>query len=90
MKKASFDHLNKLFKITTNEWNHQILFVDQNLLVVVREPKLYVLSILPHMVSKVLVSGEHHVLKDPHFYEVAHARDTKACQDWLDQRDKKR
>ena len=90
MKKASFDHLNKLFEIIANEWNHQILLIDQNLLVVVREPKLYVLPILPHLVSKVLVSGEHHVLKDPPFYEVTHARDTKARQDRLDQRDKKR
>ena len=90
MEKASFDHLNKLFEINANEWNHQILLIDQNLLVVVWEPKLYVLPILPHLVSKVLVPGEHHMLKDPSFYEVVHTRDVKACQDRLDQRDKKR
>ncbi|KAL6338446.1 hypothetical protein AAG906_020535 [Vitis piasezkii] len=34
--------------------------------------------------------GEHHVLKDLPFYEVAHATDPKARQDRLDQRKKKR
>lgn len=34
--------------------------------------------------------GEHHVLKDLPFYEVARAVDAKACQDRLDQREKKR
>ncbi|RVW32190.1 hypothetical protein CK203_080087 [Vitis vinifera] len=51
--------------------------------------KLYVLPILPHLVPKVLVPGEHHMLKDPPFYEVVHTRDAKGCQDRLDQRDKK-
>lgn len=64
VEKASFDHLNKVFEITTNKRNHQIFLTDWNLLVVVREPKLYVLPILPHPVLKVLVSSKHHVLKD--------------------------
>ena len=89
MEKVSFDHLNKLFEINANKWNHQIILIDQNLLVVVWEPKLYVLPILPHLVPKVLVPGEHHMLKDPPFYEVVHTRDAKGCQDRLDQRDKK-
>lgn len=89
VKKASFDRLNKLFKITSNKWNHLILLMDQNLLVVVWEPNSYVLLILPRSASKVLVPDEHHVLKNLPFYEVAPAQDTKACQDQLDQREKK-
>lgn len=81
LEKASFDHVNKLFEITTNEQNHQIFLMDRNLLVVVREPKLYVLPILPH---PVLVPSKHHVLKDFTFYKVARARNAKACQDRLD------
>lgn len=84
VEKASFDHLNKLFEITTNERNHQIFLTDRNLLVVVREPKLYVLPILPHPVLKVLMPNKHHVLKDFTFYKVVRARDAKACQDRLD------
>lgn len=84
VEKASFNHLNKLFEITTNKRNHQIFLTDRNLLVVVREPKLYVLPILPHPVLKVLVPSKHHVLKDFTFYKVARPRDAKACQDRLD------
>lgn len=87
MEKASYDCLNKLFMISANERNYQILLTNWNLLAVVREPRLY---ILPHPLPKVLVPGEHHVLKDLPFYEVAHATDPKARQDRLDQREKKR
>lgn len=86
MEKASYDRLNKLFMISANERNYQTLLTNQNLLAVVREPRLYV---LPHLLPKVLVPGEHHVLKDLPFYEVAHAIDLKARQDRLDQREKK-
>lgn len=73
-KKASFDHLNKLFEITANERNHQTLLMNKNLIVVIQKPKSYVLSIIPHPVFKVLVPNEHHVLKDLPFYEVMCAR----------------
>lgn len=43
VEKASFDHLNKLFEITSNKRNHRILLTDRNLLTVVQEPKSYVL-----------------------------------------------
>lgn len=39
VEKASFDRLNKLFEISTNERNHQVLLMDGNLLAVVREFK---------------------------------------------------
>ena len=81
VEKAFFDHLNKMFGITTNERNHRILLIDRNLLVVVREPKSYVLPILPRPAPKVLVPGEHHVLKDLPFYKVARAGNAKAHQD---------
>ncbi|RVX23748.1 hypothetical protein CK203_000026 [Vitis vinifera] len=63
---------------------------DRNLLTVVRESWLYILPILPSFVPKVLVPGEHDLLKDLPFYEVAHVVDPKARQDRLDQREKKR
>ena len=64
--------------------------MDQNLLAVVREPKPFICPILPHFTPKVLVSSEHHVLKDLPCYKVAHAADTKAHQDQLEEREKKR
>lgn len=84
VEKTSFDCLNKLFEITSNEQNHQILLMDRNLLVVVQEPNSYVLPILSRPTPKVLVLVEYHVLKDLSFYEVARAQDTKAHQDRLD------
>ena len=90
VEKASYDRLNKLFVISANERYYQTLLTDRNLLVVVREPRLYILPILPRLLPKVLVPGEHHVLKDLPFYEVAHVVDPKARQDQLDQREKKR
>ena len=40
--------------------------------------------------TKVLMPDKHQVLKNLPFYEVARAQDTKARQDQLDQREKKR
>ena len=77
VEKTFFDHLNKMFEITAKERNHRILLIDRNLLVVVWEPKLYVLPILPHPAPKVLVPGEHHVLKDLTLYEFARAANAK-------------
>lgn len=44
----------------------------------------YVFSILPRPFPKALVLGEHHVLQDLPFYEVARAIDAKVSQDQLD------
>lgn len=90
MENASFNRLNKLFVISTDEMNHQTLLTDRNLLVVVREPQSYVLPIISRSLPKVLVPVEHHVLKDLPFYEVAHEAEAKACQDRLVQNEKKR
>lgn len=82
--------LNKLFMISANERNYQTLLTDRNLLAVVRERQSYVFSILPRSLPKVLVPSEHHMMKDLPFYEVACVTDAKACQDRLDQIEKKR
>ena len=78
VEKASFDHLNKLFEIIAIERHHQMLLSTRNLLAVVREPQPYVLNILPRRLPKVVVPGEHFVLKDLPFYEKAREADVKA------------
>ena len=80
VEKASFDCLNKLFEIIAIERHHQTLLSARNLLVVVPEPQPYVLNILPRWLPKVVVPGEHFVLKDLPFYEKAHEADVKARQ----------
>lgn len=90
VEKASFDRLNKLFVITSNERNHQTLLSAWNLLEVIREPQPYVLPIIPRRLSKVVEPGEHYVLKDLPFYEEACEADVKARQERLDQREQKR
>lgn len=89
VEKASFDHLNKLFVITSNEKNHQTLLFVRNLLVIIQEPQPYILPIILRWLPKVVVPGEHHVLKDLPFYEEAHEANAKACQESLDQKEEK-
>ena len=89
VEKASFDRLNKLFKITAIERHHQTLFSARNLMAVVREPQPYVLNIFLRRLPKVVVPGEHFVLKDLPFYEKAREEDAKACQERLDQWEEK-
>ena len=79
VEKASFAHLNKLFKITSNERNHQTLLYARNLLVVIRKPHPYILPIIPRRLPKVVVPGEHYLLKDLPFYKKACKADTRAC-----------
>lgn len=88
--KASFAQLNKLFEISASEQDHHVLLIDKNLQTVVKEAKPFIRPILPHLASQSLVPGEHHVLKDLPFYEVARATDSKARQDSLEQMEKKR
>lgn len=90
VEKASFDRLNKLFVIASNEQNHQTLLTTRNLLAVIQEPQTYVLPIIPRRLLKVVVPGEHHVLKDLPFYEEAREENTKVRQERLDQREEKR
>ncbi|XP_034686782.1 uncharacterized protein LOC117915339 isoform X1 [Vitis riparia] len=81
VEKAFFDWLNKLFVISASEWHYQTMLTDRNLLAVVQESQSYVLPILPRLTPKVLVPGEHHILKDLPFYEEVRVADTKARQD---------
>lgn len=48
------------------------------------------LLIIPRRLSKVVVPGEHHILKDLPFYEEAREENAKAHQERLDQREEKR
>ena len=90
VKKDSFDRLNRLFEITSIKRHYQTLLSVRNLLAVVREPHPYVLNILPRRLPKVVVHGEHFVLKDLPFYERVLKADAKAHQERLDQREEKR
>lgn len=90
VEKASFVLLNKLSEITSNERNHHTLLSSRNLLAVIREPQFYILPIISRRLSKVVVPGEHYILKDLPFYEEAHKADATACQERLDQREEKR
>ena len=90
VEKASFDHLNRLFEITFVERHYQTLHTARNLLAVVLEPHPYVLNILPRRLPKVVVLGEHFVLKDLPFYKRAREAEAKARQKHLDQWEEKR
>lgn len=48
------------------------------------------LLIILRRLSKVVVPGEHHILKDLPFYEEAREENAKAHQERLDQREEKR
>ena len=90
VEKASFDRLNKLFKIIVAERHYQTLLTARNLLAVVQEPQPYVINILPRRLPKRVVPREQFVLKDLPFYERAREIDAKARQERLDQREEKR
>lgn len=66
-----------------------MLLFAQNLLAVIREPQLYVLLIIPRRLSKVVVPGEHFVLKDLPFYEEVCEANAKARQERLEQWEEK-
>ncbi|RVW74390.1 hypothetical protein CK203_056844 [Vitis vinifera] len=54
-----------------------------------RESQLFIIPILSHLAPRIMVLGEHDMLKDLIFYEVAHATDSKERQDHLEQMEKK-
>lgn len=78
VEKASFDRLNKLFEISSLEQDHQTLLSAWNLLEVVQELWPYMLPIIPRLLPKIVVPGEHYTLKDLPFYEQARETDAKA------------
>lgn len=87
VEKVSFNHLNKLFVITSNEKNHQTLLFVRNLLTIIQEPQPYILPIILRWLPKIVVPEEHHILKDLPFYEEAHKANAKARQECLDQKE---
>ncbi|RVX15686.1 hypothetical protein CK203_009087 [Vitis vinifera] len=90
VEKTSFDHLNKLFEITAAERHHQTLLTARNLLVVVREPQVYVTNILPGKLPKKVVSGKHFVLKDLPFYTEVRKADAQARRVLLNEWEERR
>ena len=78
MEKASFAHLNKLFEIDVVEWAYKVLVLDKNLLALIGSPKSFIILMFPWLTPSSLVLGEHFVLKDLPFYEVARLADSEA------------
>ena len=78
VEKASFARLNKLFEIDTVEWAYKVLFLDKNLLALIGSPKSFIILMFPWLTPSSLVLGEHFVLKDLPFYEVARLEDSEA------------
>lgn len=88
--KTSFDRLNKLYLIYARERNHETPLTEENLLKLVRDPESYAVpSSLPRFAPRVLVHGEHYVVKDFSFYEEARAVDTKKMIDRFAKKKKK-
>lgn len=75
VENASFNRLNRLFEIATDERNYQTLLSTRNLLAVVRESQPYILNIIPRWLPKTVVAGEYFVLKDLLFYAEAREAD---------------
>lgn len=89
MEKTSFARLNKLFEIDIVERAHNVLLLDNNLLALIKNPKLFI-PMFPRLAPSTLVLNEHFVLKDLVFYEVACLEDSEARQACLEEREKKR
>lgn len=90
MEKASFARLNMLFEIDAAEWAYKVLFLDKNLLALIGSPKSFIILVFPWLTPSSLVLGEHFVLKDLPFYEVARLADSEARQARSKEWEKKR
>ena len=65
-------------------------FSDKNLLALIDNPKPFIMLVFPRLAPLSLVFGEHFVLKDLPFYEVARLVDSEARQAHLEEREIKR
>ena len=90
MEKASFDRLNRLFKIAAAERSCDTLLSAQNLRLVMKEPQPYVLNILPRRLPEEVVAGEHFVLQDLPFYAAVQKVDTRTRKARLTDQELKR
>lgn len=89
MEKASFTRLNKLFEIDASKRAYKVFLSDKNLLALIDNPKSFIILVFPRLASPSLVPGEHFVLKDLSFYEVAHLAYSEARQTRLEERERK-
>ena len=71
MEKALFTRLNELFEIDASKRAYKVFLLDKNLLALIDNPKLFIIPIFSRLAPPSLVLGEHFVLKDLPFYEVA-------------------
>ncbi|RVW28499.1 hypothetical protein CK203_103981 [Vitis vinifera] len=90
VEKASFACLSKLFEIDAKERQCKTLLTAQNLMAVVREPREYVINILPRKMPKEVVPGEHYTVKDLPIYEALKEADAEKRRALLDNREKKK
>ena len=90
VEKASFSCLSKLFEIDAKERQCKTLLTAQNLMAVVREPREYVINILPRKMPKEVVPGEHYTVKDFPIYEALKEADAEKRRALLDNREKKK
>ncbi|RVW76740.1 hypothetical protein CK203_047555 [Vitis vinifera] len=90
VEKASFACLSKLFEINAKERQCKTLLTAQNLMAVVREPREYVINILPRKMPKEVVPGEHYTVKDLPIYEALKEADAEKRRALLDNREKKK
>lgn len=89
MEKASFVRLNKLFEIDVVERVHEVLLSDKNLLVLIDNPKFFIIPVFPRLASFSLVLGKHFVLKYLFFNKVTCLADFEAHQARLEEWEKK-
>ncbi|RVW49469.1 hypothetical protein CK203_111151 [Vitis vinifera] len=90
VEKASFGCLSKLFEIDAKERQCKTLLTVRNLTAVVREPREYVINILPRKMPKEVVPGEHYTVKDFPIYEALKEADAKKRRLLLEDREKKK
>lgn len=90
VEKASFDRLNRLFKIVASEKSCQTLISARNLRAVIQVSQPYVTNILLKRLPKKVVFGEHFMLKDLPFYSETREADAQARQDRLNQREERK
>ena len=90
VEKASFGCLSKLFEIDAKERQCKTLLTARNLTAVVREPREYVINILPRKMPKEVVPGEHYTVKDFPIYEALKEADAKKRPLLLEDREKKK
>ena len=89
MEKAPFTLLNKLFEIDVVEQAYKVLLSDKNLLALIDNPKSFIIPVFSPLALSSLVPGEHFMLKDFSFYEVARLAYSETRQARLEERERK-